>query len=176
MRSYRLSWLKNTVKRGRAEPAKASSPSFRTGRLWSASGGQSLVEFALVLPLLLLVIMGVFDIGIGVWQYNTVSNVTREAVRYAAARANQPLTPADFTDNAANPRSNAAAVAAGRRQAFGLQPANLDLRVLPDDDWEQRNTWGLVVRATAVYTFSPITAFVPKGLIMIRSSSSMVTE
>ncbi|MBI2865006.1 MAG: pilus assembly protein [Chloroflexi bacterium] len=143
---------------------------------FSEQKGQSLIEFVLVVPFLLLTMIGVFDIGIGVWQYNTVSNVSREAVRYAVARSHQPLTEQDFMDTAANPRSNAAAIAAGRSKGFGLQAGNLDVHVLPEDDWQKRNTWGLVISATAAYTYSPISGIVPKGLIVMRSSSSMITE
>jgi Flp pilus assembly protein TadG len=47
----------------------------------SARSGQSLVEFALVLPLILLVIMGVIDLGRGVFAFNEVSNAAREGGR-----------------------------------------------------------------------------------------------
>ena len=48
-----------------------------------ASGGQSLVEFALVLPLLILVMVGVFDAGRAIYAYNTVSNAARAGARVA---------------------------------------------------------------------------------------------
>ena len=45
------------------------------------SRGQSLVEFALALPLLILLLMGIFDLGRAVYAYNTIANAAREAVR-----------------------------------------------------------------------------------------------
>jgi Flp pilus assembly protein TadG len=45
--------------------------------------GQSLVEFALVLPLLLLLLMGVFDFGRAIYAYNAVSNAAKEGARKA---------------------------------------------------------------------------------------------
>lgn len=45
--------------------------------------GQSLVEFALVLPLLILLIAGIFDFGRAIYGYNTVINASREAARVA---------------------------------------------------------------------------------------------
>ena len=43
--------------------------------------GQSLVEFALVLPLILLLIMGVVDLGRGIFAYNEVADAAREGGR-----------------------------------------------------------------------------------------------
>lgn len=45
------------------------------------SRGQALVEFALVLPLLILVLVGIFDFGRAIYAFNTISNAAREAVR-----------------------------------------------------------------------------------------------
>lgn len=46
--------------------------------------GQGLVEFALALPLLLLVILGIVDFGRLFLMYSAVSNAAREGVRYGA--------------------------------------------------------------------------------------------
>jgi len=43
--------------------------------------GQTLVEFALILPIFILVLVGIFDFGRAVYGYNTISNASREAVR-----------------------------------------------------------------------------------------------
>jgi Flp pilus assembly protein TadG len=43
--------------------------------------GQTLVEFALILPIFILVLVGIFDFGRAVYGYNTISNAAREAVR-----------------------------------------------------------------------------------------------
>lgn len=43
--------------------------------------GQSLVEFALVLPLILLLIFGVIDLGRGIFAFNEVSNAARAGGR-----------------------------------------------------------------------------------------------
>lgn len=45
--------------------------------------GQSLVEFALILPILLLIIMGVVDFGRAIYDYNAIGNAAREAGRTA---------------------------------------------------------------------------------------------
>lgn len=58
--------------------------------------GQSLVEFALILPIFILVLVGLFDVGRAVFAYNTISNASRESVRVAIV--NQ--TTADVQDEA----------------------------------------------------------------------------
>ena len=59
--------------------------------------GQSLVEFALILPVLLLVLFGVFDFGRAIYAYNAVSNSAREGGRTAVV--NQ--TASEIRDRAA---------------------------------------------------------------------------
>jgi Flp pilus assembly protein TadG len=45
--------------------------------------GQSLVEFALVLLPLLMLLIGIIDVGRAIYGFNTVANASREAARYA---------------------------------------------------------------------------------------------
>ena len=47
--------------------------------------GQAMAEFALVLPILLLVIIGLLEAGRALFIYNSVTNASRDAVRYASA-------------------------------------------------------------------------------------------
>lgn len=46
--------------------------------------GQSVAEFALVLPILLLIFFGIFDLGRMLFLYSQVSNGAREAARYGS--------------------------------------------------------------------------------------------
>lgn len=78
--------------------------------------GQSLVETALVLPVLLIILMGIFDFGRAIFAYNAVSNSAREAVRVAIV--NQNTTAVE--DEA-------------KRSAIGLDPAEIDVTFsIPD--------------------------------------------
>lgn len=45
--------------------------------------GQSLVEFALVLPIFLMLLVGIFDLGHVVWTNDMLSNAAREGARFA---------------------------------------------------------------------------------------------
>lgn len=47
------------------------------------SRGQSLVEFALILPVFVLILVGIFDVGRAIYAYNTVNNAARQGARLA---------------------------------------------------------------------------------------------
>lgn len=47
--------------------------------------GQGLVEFALVFPLFLLLVYGIFEVARAIFMYSAVLNASRDAARYAAA-------------------------------------------------------------------------------------------
>jgi hypothetical protein len=56
---------------------------FRLGGYGRDEGAQSLIEFALVLPIFLLLVTGIFDTARAVWQENTLAYAAREGTRYA---------------------------------------------------------------------------------------------
>lgn len=58
-----------------------------TGRRGKGEGGQSLVEFALVLPIFLLVLFAIVDFGMAFHAWITVTNSAREGARLGAVRA-----------------------------------------------------------------------------------------
>lgn len=47
----------------------------------SRSRGQTLAEFALVIPILIVMLMGIFDLGRAVFAYNAITNAAREGAR-----------------------------------------------------------------------------------------------
>jgi Flp pilus assembly protein TadG len=58
--------------------------------MWKrAESGQSLVEFALAIPVFLLILFGLFDLGRVVYAYNTISNASRESVRVSIVNQTQ---------------------------------------------------------------------------------------
>jgi hypothetical protein len=54
---------------------------------------QSLVEFAYVLPIILLMSCGLFDLARAVWQENTLAYAVREGTRYAIVHGSTAGTP-----------------------------------------------------------------------------------
>ena len=63
----------------------------RAHRAVSRGRGQTLVEFALVLPVFILVLVSLFDLGRGVFAYNTLTNAAREGARLAIVNQDVPL-------------------------------------------------------------------------------------
>lgn len=76
--------------------------------------GQATIEFALVMPVLLLLLVGIFDLGRALGAYVTVTNASREGARFA-------ITSASSTE-----AQIAAEVA---RRARPLDPAQLEVDV-----------------------------------------------
>jgi Flp pilus assembly protein TadG len=60
------------------------------GRGRRGGRGQALVEFALVIPLFLLLLVGLFDLGRAVFAYNTLTNAAREGARMAIVNQYEP--------------------------------------------------------------------------------------
>jgi len=71
-------------------------------------GAQALVEFALVLPIFLLVITGLIDVARAVWEENTLAYAAREGSRYAIVHGSAgnpkvgPIHPAQTNPSAFN--------------------------------------------------------------------------
>jgi hypothetical protein len=51
--------------------------------------GQELVEYAITLPLFLLMVMGIFDLGRAVYYYSVMNNSAREGARYGSIHLEQ---------------------------------------------------------------------------------------
>ncbi len=54
----------------------------------SSTRGQTLVEWALVLPVLVLIVLVVLDVGRAVYYYSTIYNSAREGARYGIVHYN----------------------------------------------------------------------------------------
>jgi len=78
--------------------------------------GQSLVEFAVLVPLILLIVTGVFDLARAVWQENTLAYAAREGTRYAIVHGSNSPSPVGPT----NP-SDPAIAAVVRGSAVGVR-------------------------------------------------------
>lgn len=64
------------------------------------SRGQSMVEFALILPVFVLVLVGIFDVGRAVFAYNNVNNAARQGARLAIVDQSIPDIQAQAADAA----------------------------------------------------------------------------
>ncbi len=55
--------------------------------VWTRQKGQSVVETALILPIIILILMGIIDFGLMFNNYLVISNAAREGARNAAVGA-----------------------------------------------------------------------------------------
>jgi hypothetical protein len=75
------------------------------------SRGQDLVEYALILPVLLLLLLGIMEFGYAVMSYDSISNAAREGARYGIIR----------------PGDTSGVEAAARRLTTGLNQTTLQV-------------------------------------------------
>lgn len=131
--------------------------------------GQSLVEFALILPLLVLILMGVFDFGRAFFAYNAISNGAREGARYGIIHpdATDPSPPYDDPDTI-----EGRAVA----QTFILDMNELTITV----DTSQGTERGDPLSVTMQYDFEALTPLISTiwggGALSLESSATMYIE
>lgn len=133
----------------------------------SKQKGQDLVEFALVLPLLLLIVVGVLDLGRAFFAAIAVANVAREGARYGVD--------IDW-ESACNPTCDFSGfydaieiIAEAEASDAGLDPSKLDATAscgacLKDEP--------LVV--TATYDFELILRFILPDFTIQRSATMMI--
>lgn len=119
--------------------------------------GQSLVEFALVLPIVLLLFMAIFDFGQAIVAYNTVGNGARGAMRAAIVDQNTTVIRA-----------------AALRQMTALNGDAVTVVYAPCATPEI----GCEASVTVSYSWSPITPIIGRiiGPITLSSTTSMPTE
>lgn len=111
---------------------------------------QALAEFALVLPIFLLVVTGLIDVARAVWEENTLAYASREGTRYAivhGSAGNPRVGPISTTTNpTAFNTGNIVTVV--RQNALGVP--NVDVTINYPDGNNQRNN-RVTVDATAAF-------------------------
>ncbi len=127
--------------------------------------GQSLVEVALLLPVVLVLAIVTFDLGRGVYYYSAIYNAAREGARYGIVHQ-QPYNtiPVDFLG----------IQAAARAKAVGLDLNKFEV--------EQPTINGDMLQVTVKYDFypvTPVTKLVTKcrcDYFTLSSTSTMLIE
>jgi hypothetical protein len=134
--------------------------------------GQGLVEFALVIPVILLLLFGIFDLGRAVYAYSTIANAARQASRLAIV--NQDLVP--IQDKAVY-----------ESVALGLQPGDVlviycNSGQLCESDPAEKCPPPIDIGCDAVvtveYTYSPATPALSAlvGSLILSSTSRLAVE
>jgi Flp pilus assembly protein TadG len=132
--------------------------------------GQSLVEFAFVLPVILLIITGLFDVARAVWQENTLAYAAREGTRYAIVHGSGYPDPALI----AWPNNTTQITTVVRNAAVGV--SNITVTTTWPDGCYERNCRVNVEASTA---FVPLPSSYLLGgafQITLRGGSELVIQ
>lgn len=129
------------------------------------SRGQTLVEFGLVLPIFMLLLVGLFDMGRAVIYYSSISNGAREAVRLGIVDQNV----ADIQNEAVE---SVGAV-------MGLSTSDVTVSFLAPDlsttaPCPASKLIGCIVRVRIDYEFQPATPFV--GVLQLGAETHQPIE
>jgi Flp pilus assembly protein TadG len=124
-------------------------PLTRSGRR-----GQSLVEFALILPIALIMLLAVFDVGRAVFMYNGLTNAAREGARLAIVNQDTTLVEQRVAEMAATATLSNASDPGDPVVAYRKQLPNDDVTTNPACT---PLATGCVAVVTAKATWSAIT-------------------
>jgi hypothetical protein len=118
------------------------------------------VEFALILPILLVLLLGIVDFGRAVAAYNSVSNAARSAVRVAIVDQNPDVVEA-----------------AAEQEAVGLNPLTVEFDPNVNDDDPCLETVCLA-SVEVSYQYVPATPIFSNlvGQITVSSSAELPIE
>ena len=139
--------------------------------------GQALVEFALVLPVFLLIVFGVLDAGRLIVTYNTVSNAARNAARVAIVNQS---TAGTSTCDTTSPTAWSVGCAVASGVGATILPA--DVTVTYRDPTDTGPCASMAIGCIAVVTVSgqwrPITPIIGQilGPMSVSSTSKIPVE
>jgi len=129
--------------------------------------GQTLVEFALILPIFVLLLVGILDFGRAVYGNNTIQNAAREAVRVAIVDQNVTVIEAEAIQHAV---------------ALGIDAADVDVNFLDPDyttgDCTVTPDIGCIVEVEVRYAYTAATPLLGNivGTINMAGSSRQPIE
>jgi len=127
--------------------------------LKDSQSGQELVEFALVLPLLLLVVFGVLDLGRVFHSAITITNAAREGARYAMLHPDDVMEIQNVT------------LAEAENSGIDMSTSFVDVICLSDC------SSGTPIRVTVEYNFTFLLigfVFPDPNLVFVRSAEMMI--
>ena len=146
-----------------------------------ASRGQSLVEFALIFPVLVLLLFGIVDFGRAIYDYNTLANAARVGVRVAIVNQNGAGTGCATGSGGTPPAStqmSAHDCAIQAAMAMGSVTATVSYMDPTDTTSCSPVQVGCLALVTTSYTFRPITPIISSivGAIPLSSTSTEPVE
>ena len=120
--------------------------------------GGAVYEFAMLLPLISILFLGIIDFSRAMLAYNALTHASEAAARFASVRSRTSLSPA--TTGTITTR----VLQAGT----GLESDKIEVTAT----WSPGNIRGGVVRVQIDYPFEPMTPFVPWETINLTGSAT----
>ncbi len=141
------------------------------GMFHAAEGAQSVVEFAFVIPIVLLVIFGLIDVSRAVWQENALAYAAREGTRYAIVHGSASSSPVAYCPGSCSP---AAILSVVQSSAVGVP--NIAVSVSFPDGSNDRNS-RVSVSATAPFVPLPSQYLLNGALtVTLKGASQLVIQ
>lgn len=129
--------------------------------------GQSLVEFALIFPIIVLLVAGFVEIGRAVFAYNTIANAARQGARVATVNQIADVTECDETrpvEDPYEPHWSIRGCVITAASTLGITAANVSVSYAspPDTSLTCDPTLhvGCIASVTVTYNYSVSTPFV----------------
>ncbi len=123
--------------------------------------GQALVEFAFVITALVLLLMGMFDLGYGIYSYNVVASAAREGARYGITSPTETETIKD--------------VAMARAVGIGLDRSQISVSCQDNGGHRVGDCLlGYDMTVVVPYTFRPMTLFFSPFTVTGKSTMAVV--
>ncbi len=157
----------------------------KTGKREGSNRGVAAVEFALILPIFLLLLMGIVEFGRYFFVQHTLQFATREGVRLA-------LVGKTLDDPLGNPMSRVDSIVAMIQNyaSIALNPANLSISIFPvQPNYSDPTGWkgtlnagnsGDYMRVRTQYTFAFITPlignFFSGGTVALQAEATYRNE
>ena len=121
--------------------------------------GGTVLELGLVIALVMVLCVGIIDMGRAIHAYSALTHAAGRAARWAAVRSAQSEDPA----------SAAMVEAKALGDVVGLDPE----RIAVVTDWAPVNSPGGVVSVRMTYDYEPLTPLVPSDLIRLTGASQI---
>jgi hypothetical protein len=147
--------------------------------------GQALVEFAMVLPIIVLLIAGFIEIGRAVFAYNTIANAARQGARVAAVNQLAAVTECDETrpiEDPYEPHWSITGCAIAAAATLGITAANVSVSYATPPSTSLSCSpalhIGCIAAITVTYHYAVSTPFVNMliGPITMSQTSEMPIE
>jgi Flp pilus assembly protein TadG len=144
------------------------------------ASGQGLVEFALIFPVLVLILFGIIDFGRAIYAYNTIGNAARDGVRIAVVNQNAAgtgCTPGNAATGPDTTKISPVDCAVASATELGVT-ATVQYKDLTDTNPCSPVQVGCLAEVTVTTQFRPITPIIGNivGTIAMSSVSKEPVE